>query len=292
MDEPRVVGIGASAGGVEALFDLVAGLDAGLDAAVVVVVHQAAGGPLVLPDLLDRRCALPVSGAVHGQRLAPAQVLVAPPDAHLDVRDGRVELRHGPPEKGHRPGIDPLFRSLALSAGPGAVGVVLSGLLDDGAAGLLDIVRHGGSALVQDPREALFDSMPAAALHAVPGARVVRARAVGAALDDLAARRPPGARHPSGRATHEMRVRRDEEPDDAVERALHAARQALEEKMAHAHRTACSAAARRAGSVSMSSRRSAHEAQRSATALRRLLFGSVAVSGGTEDDRDGSGGAR
>ncbi|MHC1559014.1 chemotaxis protein CheB [Actinomycetospora sp. C-140] len=210
MSDRRIVGIGASAGGVEALFEVVAGLGADLEATVLVVLHQAAAAPSVLAGLLDGRCALPVAAARHGAPLAPGQVLVAPPNTHLHVADGRVDLTRGPKENGHRPGIDPLFRSIALEAGPGAVGVVLSGLLDDGAAGLLDIVRHGGTAVVQDAEDALYEAMPTAALEQVPGALVRRARDVGPTLDEILARPPLDVARPSAQLVYEVRVSRGE----------------------------------------------------------------------------------
>jgi two-component system, chemotaxis family, protein-glutamate methylesterase/glutaminase len=212
MDDLRMVGIGASAGGVEALFELVAGLDTGLDAAVLVVVHQAADGPSVLADLLDRRSPLTVTTARDGDELASGRVYVAPPNAHLQVADRHVVLSHGPKENGHRPGIDPLFRSLALAAGPGAIGVVLSGMLDDGAAGLLDLVRHGGSAVVQDTADALYDAMPTAALDQVPGAVVRPARDIGPILTELAGRPLLDGHRPSERLAYEVRVSQGEEP--------------------------------------------------------------------------------
>lgn len=185
-----LVGVGASAGGVEALLALVAGLDEDLPAALFVVLHQAPTAPTVLPGLLARRCRLPVEGACDGAPVRAGRVVVARPDLHLLVRDGHVVLGRGPREDGHRPGVDPLFRSLAREAGPGAVGVVLSGMLDDGAAGMLEIVRRGGSAVVQEPAEARHDSMPRAVLALVPDAIVTPAHAVGTVLRRIVASAP------------------------------------------------------------------------------------------------------
>ena len=196
-----LVGIGASAGGVEALLALVAGLDEDLTAALFVVLHQAPTAPTVLPGLLARRSRLPVEGARDGTVVRPGRVVVARPDHHLLVRDGHVVLGRGPREDGHRPGVDPLFRSLAHAAGPGAVGVVLSGMLHDGAAGMVEIVRCGGSAVVQEPAEAGHDSMPRAALARVPGAIVTPAHAVGAVLRELVASAPSADAAP----THDLR---------------------------------------------------------------------------------------
>ncbi|MCW2776909.1 MAG: chemotaxis protein CheB [Frankiales bacterium] len=169
-DPVRLLAVGGSAGGVDALQRFVAALPADLPAAVVVTLHLGVGSPGLLADILDRRCALPVHTAEDGVRLLPGTVHVAQPDLHLAVLDGEVRLGSGARENHHRPSIDVLFRSVALACGPGAVGVVLTGMLDDGAAGLRALADHGGSALVQDPAEAQFPSMPIAALQAVPGA--------------------------------------------------------------------------------------------------------------------------
>ena len=215
MEATRLVGVGASAGGVEALLELVDGLDPDLPAAVLVVLHQAPNGPSVLPGILSRRCALDVVAARDGDPLRPGRVLVAPPDRHLQVEDGRVRLSRGPKESGHRPSVDVLFRSLALEAGHRATGVVLSGMLDDGAAGLSAIVDHGGKAIVQDPDDALHPGMPRAALDRVPHALVTRPVKIGAALAEIAAVGPDraGQRPPSALLAYEVAASRPEGPD-------------------------------------------------------------------------------
>lgn len=195
--DPLVIGVGASAGGVETLSAFVAGLDPDLPAAVLVVLHQSADAPGVLPDLLDRRCPLPVQVARDREALELGHVYVAPPDHHLVVRDRGIAVTRGPKENGHRPGVDPLFRSLALEYGPSAVAIVLSGMLDDGAAGILAVVRHGGTAVVQDPEESLYPGMPEAALRQVPGALVAPAAKIGPLLTDVLGRPQLGDRRPS-----------------------------------------------------------------------------------------------
>jgi two-component system chemotaxis response regulator CheB len=180
----RIVAVGASAGGVTALGDLLSLLPPDLDAPVLVGLHLSSAGPSLLRQVLSRRSALPVYSAEPGAPLRPGTVIVAPPDRHLLVVEGHVFLGTGPRENSHRPSHDAMMRSVALAAGPDAIGVILTGLLDDGSAGLRCIARYGGACLVQDPEEADFADMPRNALHAVPDARVAPLKALAQDLVD------------------------------------------------------------------------------------------------------------
>ena len=170
----EVVAIGASAGGVEALRQLAASLPPELPAAVLVVLHVLPTGTSVLPHILGRAGPLPAGSARHGERLERGRIYVAPPDHHLLLWDGRVQLTHGPRENGHRPSLDPLFRSAARAYGERVIGIVLSGTLDDGTAGLRMIHEVGGATIAQDPEEALYPGMPRSAIDNGAADHVVR----------------------------------------------------------------------------------------------------------------------
>jgi two-component system chemotaxis response regulator CheB len=197
----QVVAIGASAGGIEALRILVAGLPADFPAAVLVVLHLPAHGTSVLPQLLDRAGSLRAVQAQEGMAVEGGTIYVAPPDCHLLVEAHHVHLDHGAKSNGHRPAVDPLFRSVAALYGLSAAGVVLSGVLDDGtAAGLMAIQQAGGLTLAQDSGEALYDMMPRTAIEVVGPDHVGRRARAGAG-----ARSRGGA---GGRGRRDTRPRR------------------------------------------------------------------------------------
>jgi two-component system, chemotaxis family, protein-glutamate methylesterase/glutaminase len=163
-----IVVIGASAGGIDAVSTIVRGLPANLQAAIFVVLHTSPQSPGYLADILDRAGSLPAKYPSHGEVFYNGMIYVAPPDHHLMLDAGRrVQIVRGPRENRTRPAVDPLFRSAALTFGTRVIGVVLSGGLDDGTAGLRGIKMCGGTTIVQDPDDALAPSMPASALRNV-----------------------------------------------------------------------------------------------------------------------------
>jgi two-component system chemotaxis response regulator CheB len=162
-----MVVMGASAGGVEALSVVVAGLPEKLAAPVLVVQHLAASRDSDLPQILSRRGLLPATHAIHGEPIESSRIYVAPPDNHLTVGRGFLHVARGPKENGFRPSIDALFRSASLNYGPNVIGIVLTGALNCGTAGLLSIKARGGVAIVQDPEDAMYPSMPRSAISHV-----------------------------------------------------------------------------------------------------------------------------
>jgi two-component system chemotaxis response regulator CheB len=167
MPARDIIVVGGSAGSLAALDVFVQGLSPRLPAAVFVVVHISPDAPGMLPDILKRSTSLPVEFARDRQRIEPGRILVAPPDRHLVLSDGHVEVTRGPRENRFRPAIDPLFRSAAAAYGPRVVGIILSGMLDDGTHGLWAVKKQGGIAIVQDVQEATYASMPMSALDRV-----------------------------------------------------------------------------------------------------------------------------
>lgn len=186
-----IVVIGASAGGVEALTKLVRALPRGYTGTLFVVLHIAPEGTSVLSSILTRAGPLPANTAKEGDLPKPGNIYVAPPNKHLLIDDaGRIALSGGPTENGHRPAVDPLFRTAAAVHGARAVGVVLSGSRDDGTAGLRAIKTAGGYAIAQDPNEALAPSMPLSAIEHVHVDAIRSVDDIAALLVDLASIEP------------------------------------------------------------------------------------------------------
>ena len=162
-----IIVIGGSAGGIEALTALVDGLPPELPAALFIVIHTSPYGESALPAILQRAGPLPAAQAVQGEPIVPGRIYVARPDCHLILTPNGVSLSGGARENGTRPAINPLFRSAARAFGSRVIGVLLSGMLDDGTIGMMSIKRHGGITVCQDPEEALCPSIPQSAIASV-----------------------------------------------------------------------------------------------------------------------------
>ncbi|GAB3564381.1 chemotaxis protein CheB [Amycolatopsis endophytica] len=206
--QPRdLIVVGASAGGVEALREFAAGLPADLPAAVLVVLHLPPGGASALPAILDRAGPLHALSARDGEPLRRAHLYTAVPDHHLLVHDGRIVLSRGPTENGYRPAVDALFRSAAVDRGPRVIGVVLSGALDDGTAGLAAIKARGGVAVAQDPHEAIYRAMPDNALARVAVDHVLPSGKIGGVLAERVREVVDGESNDPGPAVDEVEAR-------------------------------------------------------------------------------------
>jgi two-component system, chemotaxis family, protein-glutamate methylesterase/glutaminase len=162
-----IVVVGASAGGVEALQRFARALPADFAAPILVVLHASPNARSYLPEILSRAGALPAVHALDSVPLDGGRIYIAPPDHHLIVEDGQLALTKGPRENGHRPAIDPLFRTAAAARGSHVAGVILSGTLDDGTVGLNCVKEAGGATLVQAPEDALYRDMPQNAIDFV-----------------------------------------------------------------------------------------------------------------------------
>lgn len=189
MNFPPAVVVGASAGGVAALFEIAAALPPRFPAVVGVVLHVG-NQRSMLPELMNRRSANPVLHPRDGEVPQPGHIYVAPPDHHLLLYPDGIRLNRGPRENHARPAIDPLFRTAAIGWGARAIGVVLTGNLDDGTAGLAAIKECGGTAIVQDPDTAMEPSMPASALAHVAVDHCLPLAGIAPVLEQLVARMP------------------------------------------------------------------------------------------------------
>jgi two-component system chemotaxis response regulator CheB len=186
MAQRDIVVIGGSAGSLQVLQTILSALPWNFPAAVFVVMHTTQDSPGVLPEILNRRSKLPVMYAIHNAEILPSRVFIAPAGhRHMVLDPGVILLRPGPRENRSRPAIDALFRSASHAYGSQAIGVVLSGNLDDGAAGLLAIKNRGGIAIVQDPDEAQAPSMPASAIGATSVDFILPAERIGPKLVEL-----------------------------------------------------------------------------------------------------------
>ena len=181
-----IIVVGTSAGGVEPLQQMAAQLPVDLPAALFVTVHIAPRAKSFLPEILNRAGVLPAAHAIDGAPIEQGRIYIAPPDHHIVIEAGHMHLTCGPKEQHHRPCVNVMFRSAAAAYGDRVVGVLLSGELDDGTAGLWEIERRRGVTVVQNPEEAAFPSMPLNALREVEVDHIVKAADLGPLLATLA----------------------------------------------------------------------------------------------------------
>ena len=224
MHTRHLIVIGASAGGIDALRVIAGALPAGFPAAVCVVVHVGPQSPGVLHEILSRAGPLTAVMARDRERLEAGRIYVAPPDHHLLIEPDRLRVTRGPKENRFRPAIDPLFRSAAQVYGPAAIGVILTGNLGDGTAGLWAIKQLGGVTVVQDPADALYPSMPRRALEYVQPDHRVPLAEIGpllAALTAVPAQAGEGTSVPD-EVNIEVNIAKEHHPQDAgLERIAH-----------------------------------------------------------------------
>ena len=194
----QIVVIGASAGGIPALQTIVGQLSPDFPAPILVVVHISDSHESVLPNMLKRAGSLNAVHPYNGQQVEPGTIYVAPPNYHMVMIDHHVQLKNLPKENRHRPAIDPLFRSAARAHGDNVVGVILSGALDDGTGGLIDIKQHKGIAVVQDPQDAMFSSMPESACRYVDVDYILPADEIGRQLTQILIEVEDRMEQPSG----------------------------------------------------------------------------------------------
>lgn len=200
--------LGASAGGVHALSEVVGSLPPDLPAAVFVVLHISPYGRSAMPAILTRAGALPAVHPQDGDPIAPGRVYVAPPDHHIVLERDRIRVSRGPTENGQRPAVDVLFRTAAEAFGRRVIAVVLTGTLDDGTAGMAVVKRRRGLAVVQDPEEADYPGMPLSAVRNVAVDHVLSLRDIPELLVTLV--REPLAGEPELSAPEEERNMKDE----------------------------------------------------------------------------------
>jgi len=182
----KIIVIGGSAGSIESLTKLAAALPADLPAVIFIVVHIPSHTKSVLPNILNRAGVMSAAHPQPDEIFQPGHIYIAPPDFHLIVKPGHIHLARGPKENNCRPAIDVLFRTAARAYNVQVIGVVLSGVLDDGAAGLVAIKQQGGVAIVQDPDDALYSGMPLSAIENVEVDYILPASEIAAVLVKLA----------------------------------------------------------------------------------------------------------
>jgi two-component system chemotaxis response regulator CheB len=292
-DLPGLIVIGASAGGVQALRSVVERLPADLPASVLIVLHLAPDGSSALAGILGNAGKLPTTSASHGAIIEPGHVYVAPPDHHLLVDEARMLLSDRPPESGHRPGVDALFRSAARTRGSSVVGVVLSGALDDGTAGLVEIKAHGGVAIVQDPEEAAYRGMPDSALANVQVDHVLPAAEIGEQLGRILGMPRAGSGKTLSlpisqldQTCREGSAPASGAPDEEIQVALWLAVRTLEEKAGLNRRMAAAARLRGTAELARRYEETLEETAAAALVLRRWLTSAAPPAQGGRGGRE------
>ncbi len=213
--------LGASAGGVESLREVLSDLPGDFPAAICVVLHVPAYQPSVLPSILTKCGKLEAIHPEDGAKIEASRIYVAPPDHHLLIEGHHLAVKKGPKENRFRPSIDALFRSAAYCYGPRAIGVVLSGALDDGTSGLWSVKRLGGVAIIQEPSDARFESMPKSALEYVETDYKLTAREIGALLPRLIHEEPAAAPPDDPELREQMKMEiQIAEKDDAFRKGV------------------------------------------------------------------------
>lgn len=210
-----IVTIGGSAGSIEVLLEIVRDLPADLAAAVFVVTHMSPNHVSALPDLLAQRGAMPAKHPLHDEPIRPGTIYVAPPDMHVQVAPGRIEVVRGPKDNGFRPSVDVLFRTASAGYGSRVIGVVLSGFQDCGTAGMLSIKARGGLTVVQDPASATAAAMPKSVVDNVEVDHVVHPLELPGLLVRLVAA-PAGPREEPAAVIHQLEGEAPGQPADIV----------------------------------------------------------------------------
>jgi two-component system chemotaxis response regulator CheB len=180
-----IIVIGGSSASIEPLKMIVRELPANIPASIFIVSHVSPDHQSYLGEILTRFGKLPAATAVQGEAIRPGRIYIAPPDHHLIVEQGYLRLWRGPKENHSRPSINPTFRSAAKSYGPRVIGIILSGLLDDGTAGLIAVKVNRGLAIVQDPEDAEHSDMPRSALRYIEADYTVPAAHIAPLLVEL-----------------------------------------------------------------------------------------------------------
>ncbi len=212
MEKRNIVVIGASAGGFEVIKRIVQLLPADLDASIFIVWHMSPEVRGILPSLFNGLSTIPVANARDMEPVMSNRIYVAAPDHHMIIEEGIIKLTRGPKENRFRPAVDPLFRSAAYTYGARVIGVILSGALDDGTAGLWRIKTNGGLAIVQDPADADVPSMPESALREVDVDYCVSAHEIPALLVKLTAEEVNGGAMKDQRTKIEIDIASQKNP--------------------------------------------------------------------------------